>query len=528
MAMPQQHRRGDPPGGRRVRCVPLFVTLVLAGCHGIALRSAVPEPAASTVRHAAAEHPVIRATLGPPVGGIVQGDDQVVVTLGVAVGGPGIPPPTREEPIDLCAALERAGVDNPTIALADEAIRASAALRLQARALLLPTLNAGTNVRIHQGELLSAGGIVRDVNIQSLYLGAGAGARAAETVPIPGVRIYSHLADACYEPQAAEQQVIARRFDALAVRNRTLLEVGTAYLVLAAAQGELAALGRSAEDLDKIVRLTADFASTGQGRDSDAQRARANRMLLDTQVQQTQETIAVAAADLARLLDLDPSVRLVSADSLPPLVELVNPDAPLAELVQIALANHPELTARGADVASAQVHVRQERVRPWLPLVAAGFSAGDFGGTGTQASPSSWTSGLRMDVDVAAVWSLQNLLVGNRAIVNRARAAAGQAEADRLAVANRIRTEVAEAFTQISARRREIDLVRRRAASAQQAFEEDLLRSRNLEGRPIAVLRSYELLVAARVDLVRALAGYSQAQLQLFVALGNTPRCPGY
>jgi outer membrane protein TolC len=204
-------------------------------------------------------------------------------------------------------------------------------------------------------------------------------------------------------------------------------------------------------------------------------------------------------------------------------LEFIDPATPLAQLVQMALANHPELGARAADVAAAQIQVRQEHVRPWLPLISAGFSVGSFGGEGNNADIRSWAVGGRIDCDVAAVWSLQNLGMGNRAIQNRARAEAGQAEAQRLRTANRIRAEVGEAAALTVARRQEVEIARQRIAIAQRAFEEDLLRSRNLQGRPIEVLRSVELLTTARLDLVRAMVGYSQAQLQLSTALGNTP-----
>ncbi len=108
---------------------------------------------------------------------------------------------------------------------------------------------------------------------------------------------------------------------------------------------------------------------------------------------------------------------------------------------------------------------------------------------------------------------------------NRATAEAGQAEAERIRVANRIRDEVAEAHALIGARRQQFEIARQRIETSQKAFDEDLRRSRNLEGRPIEVLRSLELLTNARLDLVRTMAAYSQAQLQLYVALGNSPTC---
>jgi outer membrane protein TolC len=509
------------PSFAQRRLLPLLAacTFALGGCHSIALPP-----------HGPSVTPTAR--FGAPIGGILQASatDEAEpagdATEPAHLGSPVIPAPVREEEIDLCAALERAGIANPTIGLAEEAVRASEALRLQACALLLPTLNAGTNVRVHQGTLIGAAGTIRQVNIQSLYYGFGANVKAAETVAIPGIRIYTHLADACYAPQAAQQHVIARRFDALAVRNHTLLEVGTSYLVLVGAHGELQALRRSQEDVHKIVQLTANFAKAGQGRDSDAQRARAQWLLIETQAEQTQEQVAVAAAELARLLDLDPSMRLVPADAVPPLVELVDPATPLPQLLQMALANHPEVGARNADIATTEIRVRQEHMRPWLPLVMAGFSYGNFGGTGSQSDVPGWSSGARIDCDVAAVWSLQNLFVGNRAVQNRTRAEAGQAAAARIRVVNRIRDEVGEAHALILARRQQIEIARRRIETGQKAFDEDILRSRNLEGRPIEVLRSAELLTTGRLDLVRAMVGYSEAQLQLYVALGNAPTCP--
>ncbi len=517
---------------RHGRILLVTVTLSLAGCHSVGPLgcSLASVPHAPAVRDAGVPavalgkaDDVPRAKLLPPAEAQVALTGATGPTAAPASTPPVIPPPALEQPISLSDALTLGGVANPTIALAEEAVRASEAELLQARAMLLPTLNAGANVRVHQGHLQGSAGIIRDVNIRSLYAGAGAGAITAGTPDVPGVRIISHLGDAWLAPQAAEQHVISRQFDAVAVRHRTLLEVGTAYLAVVAAHGRLEAIRRSQEDLGKVVQATANFARTGEGRESDAERARTEWLLLERQAEQAQEDVAVAAAELSRLLDLDPSVRLQPADAVPPLLELVNADVPLCDLVQIALANRPELAARGADVAYAQIRVRQERVRPWLPILSAGFSFGGFGGNGTQAVPSAWTGDARMDFDVAAVWTLQNLLAGNRARQNQAAAVVGEMEAERLRTVNLVRDEVGEAYTLVRARGREVEIARRRIEVTLRAFTEDLSRTRNLEGRPIEVTRSVDLLTTARQDLVRAMAGYSEAQLRLFTALGNPP-----
>src|SRR5262249_25735311 len=103
---------------------------------------------------------------------------------------PPLSPSLLEEPakpIDLGSALQLAGVQNPEILQARERIPEAAALRLLAAVQLLPTINVGTNLDLHQGTLQQSTGNILKVNRGSLYLGLGANAVAAGTVNIPGI-----------------------------------------------------------------------------------------------------------------------------------------------------------------------------------------------------------------------------------------------------------------------------------------------------------------------------------------------------
>jgi outer membrane protein TolC len=71
-----------------------------------------------------------------------------------------------------------------------------------------------------------------------------------------------------------------------------------------------------------------------------------------------------------------------------------------------------------------------------------------------------------------------------------------------------------------------MDIARKRLETSQRAYTQDLTRIRNQKGLPIEVLQSANQLTAARLDLVRAMIGYSQAQMQLYTALGNPPMLP--
>jgi outer membrane protein TolC len=430
-------------------------------------------------------------------------------------------PASRE--LDLEAALTLAGAENPTIALAREAVQASLALQLQAQALLLPTLSGGANYNWHNGTLQNGQGAIIDVERQSAYVGAGAVAVGAGTVVNPGVSLTVQLADAIYEPRAARFAVTGRQFDAQATNNNVLLEVATGYFALVGAEARLQALRRSEEDFAEIVAVTKRFAETKQGRDADYERARTEALLLHAAVERMEEEVAVAAAELARLLNLDASIPL-RAPAIPvPLLELVDPHADLEQLVQIALANRPEIAARSANVAVAETLLRKEKVRPLLPTLAIGYSAGGFGGGGNQADTQFGHFSGRSDFDVAAFWTLDGFGFGNLAAQRRVQAKVGEANAERLRTIDAIGQEVAEAFALVAARRRELDIARRRTQTSLGAFQQDMKRAKNLEGRAIEVLDSAKLLNTARQDVIGALIGYNQAQLQLFVALGQPP-----
>src|SRR5262249_3335490 len=150
--------------------------------------------------------------------------------------------PRKVIPITLGESLAQAGVANPVIALAQQAVRLSQAELFQARLLLMPDVNVGANYHMHNGPLQSSFGAVRKVDLQSVNYGLGAGAGAAGTQTIPGLLISAPLTDALFNPLIARQVVANRGFTATATRNDVLLEVSTAYLALLGAEGRLAVI----------------------------------------------------------------------------------------------------------------------------------------------------------------------------------------------------------------------------------------------------------------------------------------------
>src|SRR5262249_11185248 len=181
-----------------------------------------------------------------------------------------IPPAATTYPIDLTTALRLAEVENPVIAEARARVGEALALQGGARALLLPTWNAGTTSHGPDGNWQRSPGRILRLSEQPLYFGGGARPLAAESGASPAVRIFSPLTDAVYEPLAARQRTAGARFLASAVANDVLLEVADLFLDLQGAGSALEARRRSADEVAEVARLTSAYAEVGQQRKSDA------------------------------------------------------------------------------------------------------------------------------------------------------------------------------------------------------------------------------------------------------------------
>jgi outer membrane protein TolC len=430
--------------------------------------------------------------------------------------------PANESLIDLGIALRLAGVENPTINLAREMIREAQAEQTAARALLLPTLSIGGNFNLHRGNLQQASGTILDVNRQSLYLGAA----GSGTVAIPGVRLFAHLGDAAYEPLAAQQRLVARQADAHAVENDILLRVATAYLEMIGAEERVRLLKQGEADLGEVVRLTAVYAKAGQGRTADANRTATNFQLLAKETQVAEEERAVAQARLARLINLDTAVQLRTPEGAVPMIRLVPADQSVESLVAIALSNRPELFARSADIGQAQVRRRQEAIRPYLPILSVGFSAGAFGGGSNRASTTFGPLEGRTDFDVAAVWNIDGFGFGNRARVRRTEAGIGQRVAALERTKTEIGREVAEAHALVQAAGQQFETAQAALSIAVEGLRLETERIKQAQGRPIEVLDSFRQLLDARLEVLRAIVAFDIAQFRLFTAVGNTPDVP--
>jgi len=440
------------------------------------------------------------------------------------------------EPISLPAALRLANADNPEIGIARERITEAVALRQLAAAQILPNLNAGTSVDVHTGVLQQSNGTILKVNRGSLDLGLGTNAVGAGTISIPGIAWAGNIDEGIVNALVARQVVRERQFAATAVTNDILLRVAVAYLELLRAEGRRALFIVSRDEAQEVARVTANFASTGQGRQADADRAATELRQRTLALEQAEADLLTASARLAELLSLDPAVRLRATDGWVVPAPIVPDPIPLTELIAVALMRRPELAAQQAVIRAALLELQGAKLLPFSPTVLLGYSAGTFGGGSNLVSqgivqangtvvrqPRFDSFDDRQDIDAVAFWTLRNLGVGNLALVRVSQSHVRASRLRLVEVLDRVRTEVATAYAGTHARFAQIETAEQAVRTSQRAFEEDFRRTRNQEGLPIEVFDSLRLLDRSRTAYLDAIVDYNEAQFRLYVALGQPP-----
>jgi outer membrane protein TolC len=444
-------------------------------------------------------------------------------------GGPSLAhrplPLPQVQVIDLASALRLAGVENRDILLARQRAVEALALRQLAAAQFLPNLNAGLNYDAHTGALQQANGNILSVNRDSLYLGAGSNAVAAGTVNIPGVVYDMNASQTIFNYLSSKQEVARRRYAAAAMTNEMLRLVASAYLDLLKAEGVRSVALQARGEAQVIARVTADFAKVQQGRQADADRARTE--FDDRRIDhiEAEAKIKTVSARLAELLNIDPSIRLHPAEERLVPMSIVPDPVPLEELLAIAMMQRPELAERRAAIRQAFLQLSAAKVLPFSPNLIVGLSGGTFGGGSNVATaePRFGSFASREDLDAVIYWTVQNMGVGNVALIRLAASHTRSANLEHLQVLTRVRFEVAQAYVRKQTFYEKMLLAEKAVPIGVRALTKDFERVNGGVGLPIELLESFRLTNQARFDYLDAIVGYNQAQLDLYVALGQPP-----
>jgi outer membrane protein TolC len=441
---------------------------------------------------------------------------------GLPVGGVDAQFP-RGLAINLAAAMQLAGVRPLDIEAATVLLRQSVALQLQARALLIPTLNGGLDYFRHDGYQ------------QNFFIGTNFQKDRSSLFVGGGPSLFVGLTDAIFNPLAARRVVAARQADVQTARNDVLFTVSQSFFELQSARGRLLGVGASISRAELLVNFTNALAPSLIA-PLEINRAQAELQSLRQTQQVAIRDWRVASARLAEILLLEPDTLLEPVE--PPFLQvtLISCDQSPKELVPVAVNNRPEIASRRELVAAAEDLLRREQKRPFLPnliVTSPSTTTGLLMGGNISAGPNARfnSSGPGESLDLSAVWQLQNGGVGNIGRIREQRADRDLASIEFTRTVFRVKAEVTQAVARLqTARIRVVETaegVRQAIESADKNFiglretarpAGELLR---LIVRPQEVVAAIIALETAYEQYAPAVNEYNTAQFDLYRALGQ-------
>jgi len=374
------------------------------------------------------------------------------------------------------------------------------------------------NYNKHEGQIQEVAGRIITTSRNSLYTGLGANAVGAGSPAIPGVAAQFHLTDAIHQPRIAASEVCARTFAAQAQANDATLQTALAYVELLRAEHEVAIAREAQENSQKLQKLTAAYAASGQGQQADDDRARAELSLREDDWERAKEGVQVASARLAQLVQLDPTQVLAPTETTVMVLDLVPEATSAQDLVAQGLSERPEIAESRFLIDEAVQRLRREQCAPLVPSV---LLAASYGGMGGGFGGRFKNFGDRFDGDAVAFWELRNFGFGDAAARREADSRVSQARLKEIAALDRVAREIVEAHAQVQARRRQIATSQRGIEAAQKSYERNLARIENTQGLPLEALQSIRALSQARRDYLRAVSDFNAPQFQLLHHIGG-------
>lgn len=389
--------------------------------------------------------------------------------------------PTPPPPLHLAELIEEARRNNPDLLATREQARAAALSVGPAGALDDPMLM----VQLWNAPIdLSTVPLMVQLS-QPLPLG---GKRRAREALAAGE---ADMARANAAIRAAEiEAAVARAYFDLYLADRTLR-----------AEAEIEATLRS------LITAAASRIAAGRGEQSEALRAQAELLKIESDREAVTARRRAASARLVALLNRPPASEMGSPTE-PGLASALPPEA---ELQRRALQARPERAGAGAAIAQASANERlaeAERtpdIRVFLGEMHQfrGVGVSDFVTAGFEGNLPVWGGGKTRPRIAAAA----------------ARVSAAQAEAAGLA--NRIAAEVADAYAEVTAEQRQVELHHQLIPVARQALASASASYGAGKGTFFMVLDSERDLLMHELDLANHLVMYEQRLAELERAVGG-------
>lgn len=424
--------------------------------------------------------------------------------------------------IDLATTLKLGGASALDVQIARERAYQAQVTWSKSRLLLLPTLWYGVNWFHHDGSIQTTPGEVIEGSRSSFYTGGGMG---FEGQPVtgngtgPGNFAFNlSLAEAHFKPLEKLQLSQAARAAERGTQNNILRDLAVAYADILQARSELANYNVGRQSSQKLVEVTTAFSDVGLGSPAEVYRAKTEEAHWVVQVKEAERKVIVSTTKLAEILQLDPEVQLLPAESQLAPVTMVDENLSVQELIMIGLAERPEMAEYRAVAEARLTKFRQERARPFLPYLQLAGSVGSFGGGAGSTIENQST---RDDMVAAMIWEFKNLGIGNYLINRRSRSEWRESQMKIERLQNRVIAEIVASAGDSASYRRQINAAEEGLNAANQSYALNVERIRDAEGIPLELVQAIQARTNSQNRLTEAICNYNRSQYRLLHAIGQ-------
>jgi outer membrane protein TolC len=404
------------------------------------------------------------------------------------------------QPLDLTTVMQLGGANNLVIQehLKKQALEMANSKR--AREWWLPDFYTGTTVHQLWGNAMNGDGkIFQDVNRQNLWAGLG-------------MNVSWDFGTGIFKANAAELKVKASEFKSQAEKNRKILEIIHTYYDFLAAQFFYNAYDNLAAQSDTIAQQIGLQVTAGLRYESEFLLAQSNTSHLKIEVLSSKMTRDKLAANLTRLLNLDPSVTIIAVDSVLTPIQLEGSSDSISFVS--AHEKRPEIQDLTLTLQSLEEEKKITSTALYLPELRVGTYASTFGDIFSPSNPTG-------AVNAALIWRLPVGRINNGGAVQQYDANIALQENQIHQAKAQINEELMRSSNIIQVAKQQIDVSISGKQMAEKALEQCVLRQQAGTVRPFEILQVQEVYIKSKLDYLQAVASYNKAQYALFVASGN-------
>jgi outer membrane protein TolC len=407
--------------------------------------------------------------------------------------------------MDLPEALRLAGAQSIDVKIARQKVLEAQANLGGAQMRYLPWLSPGFAYRRHDHLAQDTAGNVYNVHRDSYAPGVGLNAQL-------------DLGEAIFQSRIARQLVRAADEGTEISRQDSVFSAAHAFLDWVMAKAAVTVNQEAIRIATDYEQQLKEAVATGIAFKGDVYRARVQLERNALAVQQAQAQQHLAISRLIQVLRLAPTVNLIPKDTEVLPLTLVETNLSVDRVVQESFRARPELRRIQTLLSAARNNEKAARYSPLIPTLNASAYVGGFGGS-AENGPSRF--GNQEELNIGLSWRIGpgGLLDNSRLRASEARVKTTELELDKLQ--DDISRQAVDALVRYQSARDQLQTAGRGLAAADEGFRLARQRKEYAVGVVLETIQAEQDLTRSRLEYLRVVTEFNQAQYLLLRALGK-------